>query len=99
HQSPSGDGSYIMPDLAVYPNPLFVPPPPVPHPGPPPSDKRGNPHARIILEVAMAQRYSDLKEKCKLWMQQPYVRAVLGIKLHETKNTRNAQGHKDRAMK
>ncbi|CAG8569902.1 10334_t:CDS:2 [Acaulospora colombiana] len=88
-----------MPDLAVYPNTLFVPRPPVPHPGPPPSDKRGNPHARIICEVAMAQRSSDLKEKCRLWKHQPYVRAVLGIKLYETKTTRNARGYRDRAMK
>jgi hypothetical protein len=40
HESPSRDGSHIMPDLAVYPNTLFVPRPPVAHPGPPPSDKR-----------------------------------------------------------
>ena len=39
HESPSRDGSRIIPDLAVYPNSFFVPRPPIPHPGPPPSDR------------------------------------------------------------
>ncbi|CAG8460786.1 5130_t:CDS:2, partial [Paraglomus brasilianum] len=99
HESPSRDGSRIMPDLAVQPHPLFVPPPPVPHPGPPPSDTRGNPYSRIMVEVAVGQTSSDLKEKCRKWKREPYVRAILGIKLYEIKNTRNAQGYRDRAMK
>ncbi|CAG8786569.1 6106_t:CDS:2, partial [Dentiscutata erythropus] len=38
HGSPAGDGSLILPDIAVFPHRTYVPRPPVPHPGPPPSD-------------------------------------------------------------
>jgi hypothetical protein len=38
HDAP--DGTLKAPDLAVYPHHTYVPDPPVPHPGPPPSDKR-----------------------------------------------------------
>ncbi|CAG8649219.1 1860_t:CDS:2 [Funneliformis mosseae] len=68
HDSP--DGSHKAPDLAVYPHPTFVPDPLVPHPGPPPSDRRGNPYARVILEVAVDQSSSDLRDKCRLWKRQ-----------------------------
>ncbi|CAG8474775.1 10113_t:CDS:2, partial [Diversispora eburnea] len=37
HHSPAGDGTFIMPDLAVYPHRTYVPVPPVPGP---PSDMR-----------------------------------------------------------
>ncbi|CAG8673702.1 18800_t:CDS:2 [Gigaspora rosea] len=100
HESPAGDGTRIAPDLAVFPHETYVPRPPVPHPGPPPSDTRGNPYARIICEIAMSQTSSNLKRKCKLWMRQSYVRSVLGIKLYDIMNTRNnTQGKRDRAMK
>ncbi|CAG8514282.1 7606_t:CDS:2 [Paraglomus brasilianum] len=99
HESPSRDGSRIMPDLAVLPHHRFVPPPPIPHPGPPPSDTRGNPYSRIMVEVAVSQTSSSLKDKCRKWKREPYVRAILGIKLYEIKDTRNAQGYRDRAMK
>ncbi|CAG8503034.1 17189_t:CDS:2 [Gigaspora rosea] len=100
HESPAGDGARIAPDFAVFPHATYVPNPPVPHPGPPPSDTRGNPYARIICEVAMGQTSSSLKRKCKLWMRQSYVRSVLGIKLYDITNTRNnPQGERDRAMK
>lgn len=36
----TSDGSYRAPDLAVYPHSDFIPDPPVPYPGPPPSDRR-----------------------------------------------------------
>ncbi|CAG8744965.1 15174_t:CDS:2, partial [Funneliformis caledonium] len=98
HDAP--DGSRKAPDLAVRPHPTYVPDPPVPHPGPPPSDRRGNPYARIILEVAVSQSFSDLKDKCRLWKQQSYVRSVLGIKLYDALAIRNATtGRRERAMK
>ncbi|CAG8607828.1 7462_t:CDS:2, partial [Scutellospora calospora] len=86
--------------FSVYPHKTYVPNPPVPHPGPPPSDREGNPYARIICEVAVTQTSSNLKHKCKLWMRQSYIRSVLGIKLYDIMNTRNnPQGERDRAMK
>ncbi|CAG8676683.1 4724_t:CDS:2 [Funneliformis caledonium] len=97
HDAP--DGTRRAPDLAVYPHPTFVPDPPVPHPGPPPGDRRGNPYARVMLEVAVTQSYSDLKDKCRLWKRQSYVRSVLGIKLYNALATRDAAGRRERAMK
>ncbi|CAG8472478.1 13319_t:CDS:2 [Cetraspora pellucida] len=100
HESPAGDRTLIAPDLAVFPHPTYVPDPPVPHPGPPPSDTRGNSYARIICEIAMAQTSSNLNVKCRLWKLQSYVRSVLGIKLYNIMNTRNnPQRKRDRAMK
>ncbi|CAG8574746.1 22532_t:CDS:2 [Cetraspora pellucida] len=84
HESPAGDGTRIAPDFAVYPHETYGPNPPVPHPGPPPSDIRGNPYARIICEIAIAQTCSNLKR----------------IKLYNVMNTcNNPQGKRDRAMK
>ena len=40
HMSPDRDGSRISPDLAILPHSAYVPPPPVPYPGPPPSSIR-----------------------------------------------------------
>ncbi|RGB22091.1 hypothetical protein C1646_731242 [Rhizophagus diaphanus] len=92
------DGIRRGTDLAIGPHRTFVPDPPVPHPGPPPSDIRGNSYARVIVEVAVSQSSSDLKEKCRLWKRQSYVRSIIGIKLHKVFNTRDASGNKDRAM-
>ncbi|KAF0551480.1 hypothetical protein F8M41_023419 [Gigaspora margarita] len=67
HPSPIADGLKIAPDVAVHPNKTYVPRPPNPGPlniGPPPSDTTGNPHARIICEVAVSQSYRGLKNKC-----------------------------------
>ncbi|GET00362.1 hypothetical protein GLOIN_2v1734790 [Rhizophagus clarus] len=97
HEVP--DGTRRGPDLAVRPHSNFVPNPPVPHPGPPPGDIRGNPYARIIAEVAVSQSNSDLNEKCRLWKRQSYVRSVIGIKLYKILNTRDASGYRERAMK
>ncbi|CAG8759059.1 22865_t:CDS:2 [Cetraspora pellucida] len=100
HHSPAGDGTRIAPDLAVYPNQAYILAPPVPHPGPPPSDIRGNPHARIICEVAISQSSSNLKDKCKRWRRQSYVQSVLGIKIYDICDSRNnPQGARDRPMK
>ncbi|CAB5377355.1 unnamed protein product [Rhizophagus irregularis] len=64
------DGISRGTDLAIGPHPRFVPNPPIPHPGPPPSDIRGNSYARVIVEVAVSQSSSDMKEKCRLWKRQ-----------------------------
>ena len=60
---------------------------------------QGNPYARIICEVAVTRDASDLKTKCRLWKRQTYVRSILGIKLYDPLNTRNAQGRRNRVMK
>ncbi|CAG8528483.1 10081_t:CDS:2, partial [Scutellospora calospora] len=100
HKSPAEDGAHIAPDLSVFPHPTYVPKPPVPHPGPPPSNIQGNPYARIVCEVAVAQTSSNLNVKCRLWKLQSYVRSILGIKLYNIMNTHNnPQGKRDRAMK
>lgn len=39
------------------------------------------PHARIMCEVALGQNIGELKQKCLSWMQEQYVRAVIGIKI------------------
>ncbi|CAG8513916.1 10523_t:CDS:2 [Acaulospora colombiana] len=92
--------SHIAPDLAILPHFAYVPPPPVPYPDPPPSDIRGNPYARIICEVAVAQSSKNLNIKCRRWKREEYVQDVLGIKLYDVKTTRNnPQGMLDRAMK
>ncbi|RIB08157.1 hypothetical protein C2G38_2147216 [Gigaspora rosea] len=102
HPSPNADGLRIAPDIAVRPNKTYVPRPPNPGPlniGPPPSDTMGNPHARIVCEVAVSQSYRGLKNKCELWMSQQYVRCVLGIKLYDLRTTRNTHGQFNRSMK
>ncbi|CAG8442145.1 3061_t:CDS:2 [Dentiscutata heterogama] len=77
HGSPAGDGTRIAPDFAVFPHKTYVLNPPVP--------TLGNSYARIICEIAMAQTSSNLKNKCKLWMRQSYIRS---IKLYDIMNTR-----------
>jgi hypothetical protein len=110
------DGISRGTDLAIGPHPRFVPNPPIPHPGPPPSDIRvllichvfhdtlnTNTYMvdigeRVIVEVALSQSSSDMKEKFRLWKRQSYVRSIIGIKLHRVFNTRDASGNRHRAM-
>ncbi|RHZ60065.1 hypothetical protein Glove_359g9 [Diversispora epigaea] len=88
----------IAPDVAVYPNDNYVQPPRIPYPGPPPGSKQGKVHARIICEIGNCQSTENWIAKCQLWMNQVYVRYVLGIKLHTKRNTRNLQGRYHRSM-
>ncbi|CAG8583359.1 17626_t:CDS:2, partial [Acaulospora colombiana] len=84
HYKPGGSGAHISPDVAVYPDTAFVPRPSastiIPRP---PSDVDGNPHARIICEVAVGQSVGRLRQQCLTWMQEQYVRAVVSIKILE----------------
>ncbi|RGB23594.1 hypothetical protein C1646_774277 [Rhizophagus diaphanus] len=81
HYKPTGHGEQFAPDVAVCGRVPNVVKPLIPHPGPPPSDVDGNPHARIISEVANTQTVANLNTKCEAWMHETYVRCVLGIKL------------------
>ncbi|PKC16983.1 hypothetical protein RhiirA5_347027 [Rhizophagus irregularis] len=49
----------------------------------PPGNTCGNPHARIMCEVAVGQSVGELGRKCLSWMREPYVRAVISIKILE----------------
>ncbi|CAG8660029.1 6476_t:CDS:2 [Paraglomus brasilianum] len=74
----------IAPDVAVYPNIAFVPRPSASPVIPvPPSDLCGNPHARIVCEIAISQDVGRLGQRCLRWMKEKYVRAVIGIKILE----------------
>jgi len=42
---------------------------------------KGNPHARIVCEIAISQDVGRLRERCLRWMQEKYARAVIGIKI------------------
>ncbi|CAG8483297.1 10466_t:CDS:2 [Scutellospora calospora] len=101
HPSPNANELRIAPDIAVYPNETYVPRPSNSGPnylGPPPSDTQGNAHARIMCEIAVAQNAHGWKNKCALWMNQEYVRCVLGIKLYNLRTTRT-NGYFNRSMK
>ncbi|PKY13365.1 hypothetical protein RhiirB3_398703, partial [Rhizophagus irregularis] len=72
------------PDACVLPSVAFVPKPAASTVIPrPPGDKCGNPHARIMCEVAVGQSVGELGRKCLSWMREPYVRAVINIKILE----------------
>ncbi|CAG8577650.1 11187_t:CDS:2 [Paraglomus brasilianum] len=77
HYDPTVNGKKI----AVRGSSAHVLLPPTRYPGPPPSDAKGNPHARIICEVANPRNIVDWNQKCEAWMHEDYVRCVLGIKL------------------
>ncbi|CAB5385690.1 unnamed protein product [Rhizophagus irregularis] len=71
----------------------------------PPVNKTGRPHARIMCEIAVSQRYQSgnrgqygWNPKCIRWMQQQYVRCVFGVKIYDPRATRNAVGQLHRCM-
>ncbi|GES73283.1 hypothetical protein GLOIN_2v1734790 [Rhizophagus clarus] len=82
---PGGNGIKEAPDVSVSPDITIVPKPApstvIPRP---PADTDGNPHARIMCEVAVRQNIGELKQKCsRSLMREPYVRAVVSIKILE----------------
>ncbi|RIA90857.1 hypothetical protein C1645_737519 [Glomus cerebriforme] len=90
HNVPSGTGVWTAPDILVQPDMVLVPKPSTSTVVPrPPGDLDGNPHARIICEVAVGQDASRLSQKCISWMQEQYVRDVVSIKILEPR--RNVQ--------
>ncbi|CAG8732253.1 13812_t:CDS:2, partial [Dentiscutata heterogama] len=98
HFSPSGNGQLIASDVTIFPNANHVQQPHIPYPGPPPGDRNGRPHARIICEVGNNQSTKEWNNKCQLWMNQIYIRYVLGIKLHKKRNRKNTLGQYHRSM-
>jgi len=63
HYNPINIMEKMAPDVAVYPNIIaYVPRPGVRHPGPPPGDTNGLPHARIVYEIANAQTIATWKK-------------------------------------
>ncbi|CAG8607133.1 13380_t:CDS:2 [Funneliformis caledonium] len=111
---PSAPDIAIYPSLSIIPKPPTPAPPPqfglrilraprIPsrHREIPPVDKTGRPHARIMCEVAVSQKYDGPRgwnAKCCRWMRQQYVRCVFGIKIYNKSSTRNANGQFDRCM-
>ncbi|POG64052.1 hypothetical protein GLOIN_2v1680310 [Rhizophagus irregularis DAOM 181602=DAOM 197198] len=84
HYVPGGTRVETAPDACVLPSVAFVPKPAASTVIPrPPGDKCGNPHARIMCEVAVGQSVGELGRKCLSWMREPYVRAVINIKILE----------------
>ncbi|CAG8538532.1 13419_t:CDS:2 [Dentiscutata heterogama] len=74
HYNPDKNEVQIAPD--VYPDIAFVPRP---------AFSTGNPHVRIICEVAVGQNIGYLNQKCLTWMHEQYVRAIVSIKILKTK--------------
>ncbi|RHZ85226.1 hypothetical protein Glove_69g67 [Diversispora epigaea] len=91
-------GEQIAADVSICPNMNYVQSPNIPYPGPPPGDKNNTPHVRIVCKVGNHQSTENWTSKCQLWMNQVYVRYVLGIKLHTKRNTRNDRGQFHRSM-
>ncbi|RUP49257.1 hypothetical protein BC936DRAFT_142937 [Jimgerdemannia flammicorona] len=98
YDEPGGSGILVAPDIAVVPLCDLVQGPTMPYPGPPPGDIDGNPHARVICEVALHQDTQDWELKCQNWLRQQYVRYVFGIKIHGMRDAQNAQGQNHRSM-
>ncbi|RIB11165.1 hypothetical protein C2G38_2204155 [Gigaspora rosea] len=96
--SPSGNGQLIASDVTIFPNANHVQQSHIPYPGPPPGDRNGRPHARIVCEVGNIQSTKEWNNKCQLWMNQIYIRYVLGIKLHKKRNRKNTLGQYHRSM-
>lgn len=96
HRSPRADGR-IAPDACIRPANAYVQPPNTPYPGPPP-DNLGRPYPRVICEIAVSQDTSDWERKCKTWLLQPYVRYVIGIKIHKLRRSKNEAGKNYRSM-
>jgi len=88
HNKPGGNGVEDAPDVCVSPSVAIVPKPAnsivVPAP---PGNTDGNPHARIMCEIAVGQACGKLGQKCLTWMQEQYVRAVISIKILEPRQT------------
>ncbi|PKK61815.1 hypothetical protein RhiirC2_718158 [Rhizophagus irregularis] len=91
HYDPTNVRLKTAADIAICPHITLVQPPL--NPGPPPGDIRQNPHARIIVEIAVGEGWDFLNTKCEGWLQQQYVRSVFGIKLYEKR-----KGSNDRTM-
>ncbi|CAG8617949.1 4073_t:CDS:2 [Gigaspora rosea] len=96
--NPSGNGQLIASDVTIFPNANHVQQSHIPYPGPPPGDRNGRPHARIVCEVGNIQSTKEWNNKCQLWMNQIYIRYVLGIKLHKKRNRKNTLGQYHRSM-
>ncbi|CAG8610702.1 7916_t:CDS:10, partial [Dentiscutata heterogama] len=86
HYSPSGTGELIAADVSVYPNRNHVQQSRAPYPG------LLQEIQKIICEVGNHQTTANWNAKCQLWINQVYVRFVLGIKLHKKRTTRDGQG-------
>ncbi|CAG8726273.1 17274_t:CDS:2, partial [Funneliformis caledonium] len=87
HWDPSNNLKKLAADVTIHPNVAYVSRPAVRHPGPPPSDIKGNPHGRIFCEIASAVDTASWIKKCENWMLEQYVRYVFGIKLHDKRRT------------
>ncbi|RUS33928.1 hypothetical protein BC938DRAFT_483210 [Jimgerdemannia flammicorona] len=98
HNAPGGGGLLVAPDVAVSPSNVQVQVPIMPYPGPPPGNSQNYPYARIVCEVAIHQSTQDWEARCRNWLQEPYIRFVLGIKVHEKRIVRNPQGQYHRSM-
>ncbi|RUP49958.1 hypothetical protein BC936DRAFT_140868, partial [Jimgerdemannia flammicorona] len=96
HSAPGG--LLVAPDVAVSPNNVLVQAPVLPYPGPPPGNTENYPYARIVCEVGLHQSTQDWEFKCQNWLQEPYVRYVFGVKIHEKRNSRNPNGQYHRSM-
>ncbi|RHZ74153.1 hypothetical protein Glove_227g112 [Diversispora epigaea] len=69
HDNLDGSGVKIAPVVAVYPGSAFVLSPDTSTIRPrPPSDVDGNPHARIMCEVAVSRSVGSLKQRCLTWI-------------------------------
>ncbi|RIA80857.1 hypothetical protein C1645_837937 [Glomus cerebriforme] len=92
HYDPTNVGIKIAPDIAICPHSTLVQAPL--NPGPPPGDIKQNPHARIIVEIALCEDWAFLNRKCESWLLQQYVRSVFGIKIYDRR-----RGSNNRSMK
>ncbi|CAG8644708.1 17810_t:CDS:2 [Funneliformis caledonium] len=63
-------------------------------PEPPPGDVNLNPHARVIVEVAVTEYLDFLNRKCEKWLLQLYIRSVFRIKIYD-----KLKGTNNRTMK
>ncbi|RIA80072.1 hypothetical protein C1645_839359 [Glomus cerebriforme] len=59
------------------------------NPGPPSGDVKLNPHARVIVEVAVIEDLDFLNRKCENWLLSQYVRSVFRIKIYDKRKGTN----------
>ncbi|GBC10204.1 hypothetical protein RclHR1_09430005 [Rhizophagus clarus] len=83
HYVPGGNGIKGAADVTVTPDIAFIPKPVTSVIPRPPADTVGNPHARIMCEIAVGPNVGELKRKCETWMREQYVHAVVSIKILE----------------